>query len=360
MNWIKILLNRIANGILVMAGVIVVIFLLFNVLPVNSARMTLGQRADAASVKAIEKEFRLNYSWQKRLLLYFNDVSPISFHNLVNENAPTFITDQEINFISLFTFGENALVMKAPYLGKSFQTRRKVSEILADKILPTAVLALSAMFFASIIGIVLGVFAAIKQYSFWDNAILVFSTFGISQPAYFSGIILAMIFGYYLSDYTGLNVRGSLTDVDIVGNTIYVWKNLWLPMIALGIRPVSIIAQLTRSSMLETLQQDFVRTAKAKGLTNSTVIFKHTLRNAMNPVVTSISGWLAALLTGAFFIEKVFDYKGLGLQTIESLLVFDFPVVMGSVLFVAFIFVSMNLITDLLYAALDPRVSIKS
>lgn len=360
MNWIKILLNRIANGILVMAGVIVVIFLLFNVLPVNSARMTLGQRADAASVKAIEKEFRLNYSWQKRLLLYFNDVSPISFHNLVNESSPTYITHEEVNFISLITIGETSLVAKAPYLGKSFQTRRKVSEILADKILPTAVLALSAMFFASIIGIVLGVFAAIKQYSFWDNTILVLSTFGISQPAYFSGIILAMIFGYYLSDFTGLNVRGSLTDVDIMGDTIYVWKNLWLPMIALGIRPVSIIAQLTRSSMLEALQQDFVRTAKAKGLANSAVIFKHALRNAMNPVVTSISGWLAALLTGAFFIEKVFDYKGLGLQTIESLLVFDFPVVMGSVLFVAFIFVSMNLITDLLYAALDPRVSIKS
>ncbi len=360
MNFIKILLNRLSTGILVMAGVIVVIFLLFNVLPINSARMTLGQRADAASVKAIEKEFRLNYSWQKRLLLYFNDVSPISLHNLANEESPTYINEEDSKFISLFTFGETSLVLKAPYLGKSFQTRRKVSEILGEKIFPTAVLALSAMLFASIIGIVLGVFAAVKQYSFWDNAILVLSTFGISQPAYFSGIILAMIFGYYLSDYTGLNVRGSLTDVDIMGDTVYVWKNLWLPMIALGIRPISIIAQLTRSSMLEAMQQDFVRTAKAKGLSNGKVIFKHALRNAMNPVVTSISGWLAALLTGAFFIEKVFDYKGLGLQTIESLLVFDFPVVMGSVLFVAFVFVIMNLVTDLLYAVLDPRVSIKS
>ncbi len=341
-----------------MIGVVIIIFLLFNVLPVNSARMTLGQRADAASVKAIEKEFRLNLKWHERLLLYFNDLSPISIHNLGDEDSPTFIENDETPFTPLVSGSKLSLVLKMPYLGKSFQTRRKVSEILSDKILPTAVLALSAMFFASIIGIVLGVFAAIKQYSFWDNTILILSTFGISQPAYFSGIILAMIFGYYLSDFTGLNVRGSLTDVDILGDKIYVWKNLWLPMLALGIRPISIITQLTRSSMLDVMNQDFVRTAKAKGLSNNIVIFKHALRNALNPVVTSISGWLAALLTGAFFIEKVFDYKGLGLQTIESLMAFDFPVVMGAVLFVAFVFVVMNILTDLLYAMLDPRVTI--
>lgn len=360
MNFLKVALGRIGSGILVMLGVIVVIFMLFNVLPVNSARMTLGQRADAASVKAIEQEFRLNYPWYKRLVFYVNDISPLSFHNLQDDEAPTFITEEEIDFKPIFSVGSLTLVAKYPYLGKSFQTRRKVSEILGSKIFPTAVLALGAMFFASVIGIILGVFAALRQYSFWDNTILVTSTFGISQPSYFSGIILAMIFGYYLSDYTGLNVRGSLTDVDIMGDTIYIWKNLWLPVIALGIRPVSIITQLTRSCMLDALQEDYVRTAKAKGLSNMRVVFKHALRNAMNPVVTSISGWLAALLTGAFFIEKVFDYKGLGLQTIDSLLLFDFPVVMGSVLFVAFIFITMNLLTDLLYAALDPRVSIKS
>jgi peptide/nickel transport system permease protein len=250
-------------------------------------------------------------------------------------------------------------VFKAPYLGKSFQTRRKVSEVLGEKIYPTFVLALSAMAFASFFGIILGVFAAIKQYSFWDNAILIMSTFGISQPAYFSGIILAMIFGYYLSDWTHLNVRGSLTDMDYNGDTVTIWKNLWLPMLALGVRPIAIITQLTRSSMLDVLSQDYIRTAKAKGLGYYTVTFKHALRNAKNPVVTSISGWLAALLTGAFFIEKVFDYKGLGLQTIESLLSFDFPIVMGSVLFVAFVFVVMNIFTDILYSILDPRVSVK-
>jgi len=359
MEILKFIVKRLLNGILVLIGVILVIFVLFNILPVNSARMTLGQRADTASVAAIEREFRLNLPWYSRLMLYFNDLSPVSYHHLSDEAHTTFLDPDQVHFTTLFTIGETSIVLKAPYLGKSFQTRRKVSELLGEKIYPTFVLAISAMLLASVVGIILGVFAAIRQYSFWDNLILVFSTFGISQPAYFSGIILAMIFGYYLSDWTHLNVRGSLTDIDFDGETITVWKNLWLPMLALGVRPVAIITQLTRSAMLDVLSQDYIRTAKAKGLSYFKVVFKHALRNAMNPVVTSISGWLAALLTGAFFIEKVFDYKGLGLQTIESLLSFDFPVVMGAVLFVAFIFVVMNIFTDILYSLLDPRVTVK-
>jgi peptide/nickel transport system permease protein len=141
---------------------------------------------------------------------------------------------------------------------------------------------------------------------------------------------------------------------------MFVWKNLILPVIALGIRPIGIIAQLTRSSMLDVLSQDYVRTAHAKGLSENIVIFKHTLRNALNPVLTSISGWLAALLTGAYFIETVFNYDGLGLQTVNSLKNFDFPVVMGAVLFIAIVFVIMNILTDILYSVLDPRVVIKA
>ncbi len=320
--------------------------------------MTLGQRADTASVKAIEKEFRLNLPWYNRLMLYFNDLSPISLNNIENTDAPSYLNPEDVKFAKLFSVSTVSVVVKMPYLGKSFQTRRKVSELLGEKIYPTFILAISAMALASFVGIILGVFAAIRQYSIWDNTILIFSTFGISQPAYFSGIILAMIFGYYLKDWTGLNVSGSLTDLDYNGE-ITIWKNLWLPMFALGVRPIAIITQLTRSSMLDVLNQDFIRTAKAKGLSYFNVVFKHALRNAMNPVVTSISGWLAALLTGAFFIEKVFNYNGLGLLTINSLLSFDFPVVMGSVLLVAFIFVVMNIFTDILYSILDPRVTVK-
>lgn len=351
--------KRLLAGIGVMLGVVLVIFLLFNIMPVNSARLTLGQRADVASVEAIEKEFRLNQPPLKRLLLYLNDLSPLSLHPLQNSDSPAYLNPDEVSFVSLLTIGETTLVLKKPYLGKSFQNRRYVSELISEKLFPTFMLAISAMVFASVVGIVLGVFAAIKQYSVWDNTILILSTLGISQPAQISGLIIAMIFGYYLADYTGLGVTGSLTTLDIDGEVI-VWKNLLLPAFALGVRPVSIITQLTRSSMLDALSQDYIRTAKAKGLGHYTVIFKHALRNALNPVVTSISGWLAALLTGAFLIESVFTYDGLGTLTINALKMFDFPVVMGAVLFVAFVFVVMNIFTDILYSILDPRVTVKS
>jgi ABC-type dipeptide/oligopeptide/nickel transport system permease component len=359
LNLLKFILKRLASGVLVILGVVVFIFLLFNVLPVNSARMTLGQRADTASVQAIEREFRLNQPWYKRLYFYFNDLSPVSAHKLNDENHPTYLAPNQAHFVKLFTVGEKTIVLKKPDLGRSFQSRRKVSEVLSEKVFATAILALFAMLIASVIGIVIGVFAALRQYSFWDNFILTSSVIGISQPAFFSAFLIAIIFGYYLSALTGLNHQGSLVVLNDYGDEVIVWKNLILPVIALGIRPVGIIAQLTRASMLDVLSQDYVRTARAKGLSYYKVVFKHALRNALNPVITSISGWLAALLTGAYFIETVFNYDGLGLQTVNSLKNFDFPVVMGGVLFVAVVFVIVNIFTDILYSLLDPRVVIK-
>jgi peptide/nickel transport system permease protein len=129
-------------------------------------------------------------------------------------------------------------------------------------------------------------------------------------------------------------------------------------MITLGIRPLAIIVQLTRSAMLDVLKQDYIRTAIAKGLRYRVVLFKHALRNALNPVITAISGWFAALLAGAFFVEFIFDWKGIGLKTIEALKSNDFPVVMGAVLFIATIFVTVNIIVDIIYGWLDPRVSL--
>ena len=137
------------------------------------------------------------------------------------------------------------------------------------------------------------------------------------------------------------------------------WQNLILPSIALGMRPVALITQLTRSAMLDVLSQDYVRTAKAKGLAWRVVVVKHALRNALNPIVSAISGWFAALLTGAFFVENVFNFKGLGEATVTALLTFDIPVVLGAVLFTSGIFVLVNILADMLYAWLDPRVSIK-
>jgi len=156
----------------------------------------------------------------------------------------------------------------------------------------------------------------------------------------------------------GLDQTGGLTMIDDYGNEVLMLKNLILPAFALGSRPIGIIFQLTRSAMLDVLSQDFIRTAKAKGLSNVNVLFKHALRNALNPVVTAVSGWFASLLAGSFFVEVIFDIKGLGYTAVDALQKFDFPVAMGSVLFTAFVFIIMNILVDIMYAILDPRIRI--
>jgi len=286
-------------------------------------------------------------------LYYLNDLSPLSFHADTETNKSTY------NYIKLFNIGENCAVIKLPYLRKSYQNKRNVSAILIDALPKTIILATAAILLAIIFGIMFGIIASLKQFSFIDNSVLVTSILGISLPSYFSGIVLALIFGYLLADFTGLNYTGGLWVLDDFGDEQLVLKNLILPAIALGIRPVAIITMLTRSSMLEVLSQDYIRTAYAKGLSYWTVVVKHALRNALNPVVTAVSGWFAGLLAGAYFIEIIFDFKGLGYVTIKAIENLDFPVVMGSVLFAAVIFVSINILVDILYGILDPRVSLK-
>ena len=185
-----------------------------------------------------------------------------------------------------------------------------------------------------------------------------FAILGISAPAFFAGIIIAWLFGFVLADYTGLNMSGSLYSYDPFKGEIITLRNLWLPMITLGLRPLAIIVQLTRSAMLDVLSQDYIRTAKAKGLSRKTIIYKHALKNALNPVITAISGWFASLLAGSFFVEYIFGYNGLGRTTVHALEMSDFPVVMGSILFIAFVFVVVNILVDLLYAWIDPRVKL--
>jgi ABC-type dipeptide/oligopeptide/nickel transport system permease component len=154
-------------------------------------------------------------------------------------------------------------------------------------------------------------------------------------------------------------LTGQLYETDpFTGERQLVLRNLLLPAVALGVRPLAIIMQLTRSSMLDVLSQDYIRTARAKGLSPGRTVWRHALRNALNPVVTAVSGWLASLMAGAFFIEYIFNWKGLGTVTLRAVENLDFPVVMGATLFVAAIFVLVNIGVDMLYALLDPRVKI--
>jgi len=161
-----------------------------------------------------------------------------------------------------------------------------------------------------------------------------------------------------LSQYTGLHMTGSLFDTDPFEGRHLELKNLILPALTLGIRPLAIITQLTRGAMLDALDQDYIRTAWAKGLGQRTIIWKHALRNALNPVITAVTGWFAELLAGAFFVEYIFGWKGIGKITVDALEKLDFPVVMGSVLLTSFFFIVINLLADLLYGLIDPRVRV--
>jgi len=346
--------RRLLYGIAVLFLVVIVIASIIYLAPVDPARLTFGQRSDVASLESKRQELGLDKPLYVQLGKYLVDLSPVAFI----EDSPR--NEEKYNYLKLIPVGSTYLVLKTPYLRESFQSGKSVSAILASSVPRTALLAFSAILLAIFIGIPLGVAAALRQHSGFDNVAVISSVLGFSIPSYVSAMLLALCFGYWLSDWTGLQVSGSVYGLDDFGDERYFWGNLILPAIALGIRPIAIITQLTRSAMLDVLSQDYIRTARAKGLKYWQIIFKHALRNALNPVVTAVSGWFAALLAGAFFVENVFQFNGLGQVTVNALLSYDIPVVLGSVLFTATVFILINILVDLLYVLIDPRIRVVS
>lgn len=346
---LKFILRKIFYGVLVLIGVVVLVFVLFQGFG-DPARLVMGQTGDAATQANIRKELYLDQPKWKQFIYYLNDVSPISIHSKED------IQKKELK--GIFIGGEKKLALKFPYLRRSYQTKKAVSEVLLEALPGTLLLAIAAMIIAVMVGIPLGVAAAVKQNTWMDTTAVFSSIVGISAPSFFMGIIIAYIFGFVLSDYTGLHITGSWFDIDENGQERLSLQNLILPAITLGIRPLAIITQLTRSAMLDVLDQDYIRTAYAKGLKKTSVIWKHALRNALNPVITAITGWFAELLAGAFFIEYIFGWKGIGKVTVDALEKLDFPVVMGSVLITATFFILINILADVLYGIVDPRVRV--
>jgi peptide/nickel transport system permease protein len=423
----RYILKKIGYGLLVLWGVVTLVFSIFSINPGDPAAMLLGQRADEEAIERVRRELALDLPWGKQYALYMNDISPLSLHSEVPESR-VYLDESKYNFVQLLDFGETVLVLKSPYLRRSYQTKKQVSEIIAEALPGTVVLAVGAIFFALFFGILLGVVTAVHKGRFIDGFSLFSAVLGMSAPSFFSAIIISWIGGYLWSvqttlpaipivlaliglgisfarkprswiksvewlikgallgmallvvnsitvllfDFnfllfrdaaltlpgTGLGMTGSLYDVDVFTGEYLALGNLILPMITLGIRPLAIVVQLTRNALLEELSKDYTRTARAKGLSPNAVVFKHALRNALNPVVTAISGWFASMLAGAVFVEFVFNWKGLGLQVFQSLQNDDFPVVMGSVLVIAASFVVINIFVDIIYGLLDPRVRI--
>lgn len=340
-------LSRIFHGVLVMLGVVVIVFFLFQGFG-DPARLILGQRADAGTLNNIRKDLYLDQPKWKQFIYYLNDVSPISIYK--EEEL------KEKNIHGIGIGGNTKLLLKFPYLRRSYQTRKQVWSMLMDALPGTIILACLAMFIATISGMALGILAAIKKDTWMDTTAIFTSVLGISAQSFFMSIVVAYVFGFVLNRYTGLQMTGSLFDTDPFTGRHWQLRNAILPALTLGIRPMAIIAQLTRGSMLDILNQDYIRTAYAKGLSQKQVIWRHAIRNALNPVITAITGWFAELLAGAFFVEYIFGWKGIGKITVDALAKLDFPVVMGSVLVTSFFFISINICADWLYRVVDPRL----
>jgi len=317
----------------VLIGVSIIVFLIMRVFSPDPAPIVLGQHATQEAVEV----------WRQANGL----------------NDPIYL--QYFHYITGALTGD---------LGTSYYTKMPVTKEIFARFPATIELALVAIMLASFFGILIGVISAVKKNSIFDNAGMFIALIGVSMPIFWLGILLIIFFSGTLHwlpssgridpmlqpiDITGFYLIDSLMTNNIDGFKD-AFRHLVLPASALAMYSMAIIARMTRSSMLETLQQDFIRTARAKGISEGRVIIRHALRNGLIPIVTVIGLQLGSLLGGAVLTETVFSWPGIGAYTVACILKSDFPVVQGVVLLIASIFVLVNLIVDVFYAFLDPRI----
>ncbi len=322
--------------------------------------MMLGQNEDSEQLALVKAKYGFDKPVTTQYAYYINDVSPLSFHSKTKGDY-TYLEAGKYNATILCSIGNTALVLKYPYLRDSFTKQGKsVADVLGETLPNTFVLALSAISIAMLLGVFLGIVSALYKDTWLDKTIQILSTLGMSVPSFFSAILFAWLFGYVLHAYTHLEMTGSLYELDDFGEAMHIkWKNLILPALVLGIRPLAVVIQLMRNSLLEVFNQDYIRTARAKGLSEFQIIRRHAIKNALNPVVTAISGWFASMLAGAVFVEYIFGWNGLGKEIVNALNTLDLPVIMGAVLVIASLFVIINILVDLIYVWLDPKVKLQ-
>lgn len=327
----------------------------------DPARLMLGVRADEATARALQEEWgiagiaaareRLVADWLREgeaaRLGFFRHKAVVTA-DLGRYGAEVFRA--YARFLGQLVLGPEERPEGAPWywgrLGRSVTDRRDVATVILEKIPPSFKVALAALCISIVAGLGIGTLSSTKPYSALDHLVTVGSVFAISIPSFFLGIVLAWLFGYVLGV---LPVAGYLPGVAGV-------RYLVLPALALAVYPTALIARLVRTSMLSVMQQDFIRTARAKGLSEMRVVLLHGMRNSLIPVVTVLSGSLAGLVSGAFFIEVVFEIPGMGRYAVDAVTQHDFPVVVATVLVSATAFVVGNILVDVAYAALDPRI----
>jgi peptide/nickel transport system permease protein len=355
---LKLIFQKVGYALITVFGVVTVIFFLFSVLPGDPAQMMLGQNETQEQLQKQKEKYGFDKPISEQYLLYLNDLSPLSWHSQEASDF-TYFEDDKYSGVKLLNLSRGGLYLKYPYLRTSFQRQdQDVVDIIKQTLPNTAILAISSIIVALLIGIFLGIISALQKDTWIDKGIQVLSTLGMSLPSFFSAILAAWLFGFVLQEYTGLNMTGNLYELDDFGEEKRLhFKNLILPALVLGIRPLAVVVQLMRSSLLEVFQQDYIRTAKAKGLNTYSIIVGHSLKNALNPVITAISGWFASMLAGAVFVEYIFGWNGLGKEIVDALNTLDLPIIMGAVLTIAIIFIIINIFVDIIYKLLDPRIT---
>lgn len=329
----RYILKRLLLLIPVLLGVLIVVFIVLRVFTNDPAAMMLGQHATAAQVEALRHQLGLD--------------------------QPLYVQ-----------FGTYLWQILHGDFGRSLMTKTPVIQEIAARFPATIELALVAIVLATFFGLIMGVVAAVKQNSFWDYFTMLGALVGVSMPIFWLGLLLIILFSVIMGvlppagridiglepvHITGLYLLDSL----MTGNWAAfqsAFKHLILPAVALASYSTAIIARMTRSTMLEVIRQDYIRTARAKGLPERVVVYKHALRNAMIPVITVIGLQMGALLGGAVLTETVFSWPGLGSRLVDAILAADYPMVQGTVIIIATVFVVVNLIVDIIYAFLDPRI----
>lgn len=355
---ISYLLKKVGYAIFTLYGVVTVVFLLFYLLPGDPAQMMMGQNESSEQLKTVRAKYGFDQSLGQQYVNFLNDLSPLSMHSTRRQDF-TF-DDGKYTGIEVIQIAESVLMIKIPYLRESFQkSGKKVSTVIGETLPNTVLLAICAITIALFIGLILGCISALNRGNWIDNTIQLVSTMGMSVPSFFSAIIFAFLFGYLWHEYTGLRMSGSLYELDDYGENVEMQlRNLILPAVVLGIRPLAVVSQLMRNSLLEVMSQEYIVTAYAKGLSQYQVIVRHAFKNALNPVITAVSGWFASMLAGAVFVEYIFNWNGLGKEIVEALNTLDLPIITGAVLVIASLFILINIVVDLLYVWLDPRVKL--
>ena len=354
---LKLLTKQLLQMLLVLWGVITLVFFLFTVLPGDPAQMMLDQNENSEQLAHLKRKYGFDLPIGQQYLYYLNDLSPLSIHPTTAEHFAAY-RPQVYGGVSLFSGTHWQWVLKQPYFRTSYQkTGKPVASILLETLPHTIVLAVASIAIGVLLGVLFGTLAMFYKDQWIDRVLLFISTLGISVPSFFSAILFSWLFGYVFKDITGLSMTGSLYHLDDYGESYSIrWRNLILPATVLGIRPLALVTQLVRSSLIEVWQADYIRTARSKGLSSIQILWRHALKNALTPVVTAASGWFASLLAGAVFVEYIFGWKGLGREIVAALNGLDIPVIMGAVITIAFIFTLINFCVDWIYMILDPRV----